>query len=110
MQIFNSKNENTLVLEVRGRLDALTTANLEEECDTWIDKGEKDLLLDLGGVDYISSAGLRAILLIGRKLNAVSGALRFCNLGGMVKEVFSISGFNSMFPVYASLTEALQQN
>ena len=58
MQIFNSKNENTLVLEVRGRLDALTTANLEEECDTWINKGEKDLLLDLGGVDYISSAGL----------------------------------------------------
>ena len=80
MQIFNDKNE------------------------------EKDLLLDLGGVDYISSAGLRAILLIGRKLNAMSGYLRFCNLGGMVKEVFSISGFNSLFPVYASLTEALHQN
>jgi anti-anti-sigma factor len=110
MQIFNSKNENTLVLEVRGRLDTLTAAKLEAECDTWINKGEKDLLLDLGGVDYISSAGLRAILLIGRKLNAISGNLRFCSLGGMVKEVFSISGFNSMFPVYASLTEALQQN
>ncbi len=110
MQIFNSKNENTLVLEVRGRLDALTAAKLEGECDTWINKGEKDLLLDLGGVDYISSAGLRTILLIGRKLNTLSGALRFCNLSGMVKEVFSISGFNSMFPVYASLTEALQHN
>lgn len=110
MQIFDSKQENTLVLEVRGRLDALTAGALEEECDTWIKKGEKDLLLDLGGVDYISSAGLRAILLIGRKLQAISGALRFCNLGGMVKEVFSISGFNSMFSIYASLPEALQQN
>jgi anti-anti-sigma factor len=110
MQIFQSKQENTLVLEVRGRLDALTAGNLEEECDTWIKTGEKDLLLDLGGVDYISSAGLRAILLIGRKLHALSGALRFCNLRGMVREVFSISGFNSMFPVYASLPEALQQD
>ncbi len=110
MQIFNSKDENTLVLEVRGRLDALTTGRLEEECDAWINKGEKDLLLDLGGLDYISSAGLRTILLVGRKLHALSGVLRFCNLSSMVKEVFSISGFNSMFPVYASLTEALQHD
>ena len=110
MQIFASKNDNMLVLEVRGRLDALTAAKLEAECDTWINKGETDVLLDLGGVDYISSAGLRSILVIGRKLSARSGDLRFCNLGGMVKEVFSISGFNSLFPVYASLSEALQQN
>ncbi len=110
MQIFSTKKENALVLEVRGRLDAFTAAKLQEECDGWIDKGEKNLVLDLAGVDYISSAGLRTILIVGRKLNAAAGELRFCGLSGMVKEVFSISGFNSMFSVFPSVTEAIGQN
>ena len=57
MQIFNSKDENTLVLEVRGRLDALTTGRLEEECDAWINKGEKDLLLESGRVGLYQQRG-----------------------------------------------------
>ena len=107
MQIYTSKEKDNLVMEVQGRLDAVTSGKLEEECQSWIDRGEKTMVMDLGGVDYISSAGLRAILILSRKLNGNGGEIRFCCLKGMVQEVFSISGFNSLFPVFPSLTEAL---
>ena len=107
MQIFTTKEKDTLVLEVKGRLDAVTSPKLEEESQAWIDQGEKAMVMDLGGVDYISSAGLRAILILARKLNGMGGKIRFCGLKGMVQEVFSISGFTSLFPVFPSLTEAL---
>jgi len=107
MQIFTSKEGKNLVLELKGRLDAVTSTKLEEECKGWIDRGEKAIVMDLGGVDYISSAGLRTILVLARKLNGSGGQIRFCGLKGMVQEVFSISGFTSLFPVFPSVTEAL---
>ena len=107
MQIFTSKEKDNVVLEIKGRIDAVTSPKLEEECTNWIDRGEKNLVMDLGGVEYISSAGLRTILMLARKLNGSGGGIRFCGLRGMVQEVFSISGFNSLFPVFPSVTEAL---
>jgi anti-sigma B factor antagonist len=107
MQIFTCKEKDSLVLEIKGRIDAVTATKLEEEGRSWIDRGEKNLVMDLGGVEYISSAGLRAILLLARRLNGSGGMIRFCGLSGMVQEVFSISGFNSLFPVFPSVSEAL---
>ena len=107
MQIFTTKEDNNLVMEVKGRLDAVTSPKLEEECLALIDRGEKTLVMDLGGVEYISSAGLRTILVLARKLDGSGGQIRFCGLKGMVQEVFSISGFTSLFPVFPSVTEAL---
>jgi anti-anti-sigma factor len=107
MQIFTNKERDNLVLEIKGRIDAVTSPKLEEECQGWIDQGEKALVMDLGGVEYISSAGLRTILILARKLNGSGRGIRFCGLRGMVQEVFTISGFNSLFPVFTSVTEAL---
>jgi anti-anti-sigma factor len=107
MQIFINHEKESLVVEVKGRLDALTSPKLEAECQTWIDQGEKALVMDFGGVDYISSAGLRTILILARQLNGRGREIRFCGLKGMVQEVFTISGINSLFPVFPSVTEAL---
>ena len=107
MQIFTRKEKDDLVVEIKGRIDAVNSSKLEEECQGRIDQGEKALILDLGGVEYISSAGLRTILILARRINSLEGKIRFCGLRGMVKEVFSISGFNSIFPVFPSITEAL---
>ena len=107
MQIYTSKEGNKLVLEVKGCLDAVTSPKLEEECGDLIERGEKALVIDMGGVDYISSAGLRTILILARKLNGSGGQIRFCALRGMVQEVFSISGFTSLFAVFPSVSEAL---
>jgi anti-sigma B factor antagonist len=59
------------------------------------------------GVDYISSSGLRVVLSTGKKLNVSEGRLAFCGLNTSVGEVFRVSGFNSIFPVFDSEQEAL---
>ena len=107
MQIFTNQEKDNLVLEVKGRIDAVTSPMLEQECQSWIDKGPQVMVLDMGGVEYISSAGLRTILMLARKLNGTGREIRFAGLRDMVREVFTISGFYSLFPIYPSVTEAL---
>jgi anti-sigma B factor antagonist len=58
-------------------------------------------------VDFIASTGLRVILATGKKLMATSGKLVICCLNPTVAEVFRMSGFSSMFPVFATEEEAL---
>ena len=67
----------------------------------------KAVLLDLSSLSYISSAGLRAILLIGRQLRKQKGTIAVCSLSPIVREVFEISGFDKIFPVYENQEAAI---
>lgn len=94
------------VVPVTGRLDTATTTAFEKQCVKLISEGISHIVLDLTGLQYISSSGLRSILVVAKKLQANDGALALCNPGGIVQEVISISGFDNIFPVYDNL-EAL---
>jgi len=109
MEFASNKQDQAMVISVTGRMDAVTAPEFEQECNKWIDEGERLLIIDLGGLEYISSAGLRSILATAKKLKAEQGQIRFCNLNGMVQEVFSISGFSSMFTICETSEEALKQ-
>ena len=67
----------------------------------------KKVVVDLGGVEYISSAGLRVILTMVKASKAAAATLAFCSMQSMVAEVFKISGFSSMLPIYATRDEAV---
>lgn len=110
MDLESGKRGETVVLQITGRLDTLTAPNFEQECAKWLDGGEKSFLVDLGKLEYISSAGLRSFLTIAKRLKAVQGQISFCNLAGMVQEVFTIAGFDTMFPVYSSVAAALNNS
>ena len=107
MEFESSKKDQALIIKIKGRMDAITSPELEQECTKWIEAGEKLLIIDLAELEYISSAGLRSILSTAKALKAIQGEIRFCNLTGMVQEVFSISGFSSMFPIFDTLDSAL---
>ena len=107
MELNTEKKGSTLVVAVTGRLDAVTAPDFESRFGELVDNGETALLVDLAGLDYISSAGLRSILSTAKKLKAVGGSIGFCRLEGMVREVFSVSGFASMFPVHATVDEGI---
>ena len=70
-------------------------------------RGFRETLVNLSGLDYISSAGLRVVLLAGKKLRASKGKLVLVGLRDMVREVFDMSGFLSLFAVTATLDEGL---
>ncbi len=109
MEIEKKKEKNLLVVSVQGRVDALTAPVLEKDLLETVSGGEKRLLLDLSGLQYISSAGLRTFLVIAKKLKAGQGEILFAGLKGPVEEVFKISGFYSIFKIFDSPETALSR-
>lgn len=108
MEFEAAKQDGKTIVTVRGRMDAVTAPEFEAEIDKHLQAGETSVVADLAGLEYISSAGLRSILTSGKKLKAAGGALAFCGLGGMVEEVFSVSGFTAMFKVFPTAEDAVK--
>ncbi len=100
MEIGSRKEENVLVVTVGGRMDAVTAPDYEKWVKKWIDSGEINLLIDLGHLDYISSAGLRAILVTSKDLKARGGRQCFCSLRPAVREIFDLSGFSAILEIH----------
>ncbi len=96
------------VLAVTGKLDSTTSPEFESRIIPLIDAGGRKLLVDCAGLDYISSAGLRVLLLAAKKLKAADGAIALAGLKEPVREVFEIAGFTSLFPIYPSAEDALR--
>lgn len=110
MDIKTREQQGAIVVEVSGRLDAATTAEFETKCAGALEnKGACRLVLDFSGLDYISSAGLRSLLAMAKKLRASGGSLCLCSLSGIVKEVVNISGFDQFLPVLDNLQSAIQR-
>jgi anti-sigma B factor antagonist/stage II sporulation protein AA (anti-sigma F factor antagonist) len=109
MEIASWKVKDALVVSVKGRLDAGTSPDLEKELTEVIAQGETLLVLDFGYLDYISSAGLRTILATTKRLKEKQGRVYPSSLKEMVKEVFEISGFNAIIPIYESLDLTLAE-
>jgi anti-anti-sigma factor len=109
MEIQITKDKDVLVVKVKGRIDAVTAPEFEKQIADLMAAGEKMILLNFAGLDYISSAGLRSILITAKQLKAKEGKLMFAELQSSVKDVFKISGFGSLFKIYDSEAEALTQ-
>ena len=110
MEIVKTGNENNaLVVKVTGRMDAVTAPEFEKTMGLWIDAGEKCFVVDLSSLEYISSAGLRNILVIAKKLKAINGKILLAAMEESVNEVFTISGFDSIIPIYDTVQSAIYQ-
>ncbi len=107
MEIMKRKEKDAMVISVKGGLDAVTTRGLEKDLTELVAAGERLLVLDLGDLDYISSAGLRTILTVAKKLRENQGRLLLASLKEVVREVFEISGFSSIIPIFESVDAAI---
>ena len=94
------------VLRPQGRLDSNTSAELERQTSELIGRGARRLMLDLKDLYYISSAGLRAVLLAAKEMTAVGGRLAIASPNAEVNEVFDISGFVSVIDLHPSAESA----
>jgi anti-anti-sigma factor len=108
MKFEDSVADQAVVVCVEGRVDASTATLFEGHCKRQMaDHGRQSLVLDLSKVEYLSSAGLRAILSLGKQTQAAGGKLVLCGIKGVVQEIFSISGFLNLFPVTDTLLRAV---
>ena len=95
------------VVRIAGNLDTQTSPVTQEQLTQLIQDGATKILLDLEELNYISSSGLRVLLVAHKRLEGNSGQVRICNPNTMVREVFDTSGFSDIFSVYGSQAEAL---
>lgn len=94
-----------LVLE--GRLDGTSAPELEKKIVAAVGRGDARIVLDCAAMDYISSAGLRALLLIAKEMWKKEAKFALCSLSKPVSEVVELSGFDKIIPVHPSQAEAL---
>ena len=94
MQINKNQEGNKLILAPIGRVDTITSPELEAAV---VLDGIEELVFDLAQVDYISSAGLRVLLSSQKKMAGKS--MKIVNAKPAVKEVFDITGFSDIFTV-----------
>lgn len=91
---------DVVVMRVRGRLDAASSPQLEKKINSIIDAGHFKLVLNFEGVDYLSSAGMRLMLSVSKKLKHLEGKVVACNLSDEVLEVIKMAGFHQVLELY----------
>ncbi len=94
-------------VRITGNLDTQSSTGAQEQLIQIIDNGAKKVLIDFEGLNYISSSGLRMLLVAVKRLEVTSGQLRVCNANKTVQEIFRVSGFVEILSVYGSKAEAL---
>ena len=110
MEIDRQIEGRAVVAAVRGRVDTVSAPVFEKGLGEITAGEEKLLVLDLAGLEYISSAGLRVILGAAKILKARGGEIRLAGTTGSVRKVFQISGFFSLFKNFDSKEEALAES
>jgi len=98
-----------VVVTVSGRLDASTAPEAEKVLTESMAAAEPRLVLDLAGVDYVSSAGLRVLLATAKRVKRERGRLVLCGLQEQVREVLEMSGMLPLFTVAADEAAAVEQ-
>ena len=95
MTINVERDFELVTLEITGRLDTTTAPNLESVVNE-LSEDTKELVFDMSGVEYISSAGIRVLLGAYKKLNTNQGIMRIEKANDMVREVFEMMGLSDM--------------
>jgi anti-anti-sigma factor len=110
MDIRTRQESHYAVAVPQGRIDAVTAGEFETAIRELIGKtGCKCLIMNFENLEYISSAGLRAILAVAKVLKTGNGSLVFASLKDTVLNVFKISGFESMFSIYPNEEAAVEK-
>ncbi|MFY9658806.1 MAG: STAS domain-containing protein [Methylocystis sp.] len=106
MDLAHEVSDGLLVIRPKGRIDGDTAAIFEARCGSLIGAGPAQVIVDFADVEYISSAGLRALLVAAKTAKSLGGALTLCGLKGSVGKVMSVSGFDTLFGAHAGVSEA----
>lgn len=109
MQIEQARLEGALVVAPTGRIDSTTADAFESFLLGVVSAGERRLVVDFAAVDYISSAGLRVMLLVAKRLRDAKGRVALCSLGDPVRQVFELAGFLPLFVIVDSRDAAVRE-
>ncbi len=95
------------ILELVGRIDNVTSADMESKINAALDGSPSALVLDFSGITFVSSIGLRVLLMASKRCRKQNAALALHSVAPPVVELFGVSGLQAFFPVYEGRDAAL---
>lgn len=99
MDIAQERDGDVVVVRLSGRLDSSAAPTAEERLSAALSGDSPRVAIDMSALGYISSAGLRVLLVVGKKVQQQKGKLALGGLAANVREVFTATGFDSIFTI-----------
>jgi len=109
MEIVTERKDDVLIFGVNGRLDGYAASQVAVEIERSLRDDDRSVVVDLDGLTYMSSAGIRVLLALQKKVRARGGGIALCNIGEYPKNVLSMAGFDKVFPIFPSRDEAFRE-
>ena len=107
VDLYPEYDDSVLVLNPLGRIDGTNAKAFEEALLGRIDAGDNQILMNFEGINYISSAGLRVLLMAAKRTSQSAGQLALCGVQDHIQEVFKFSGFAEIIPIHDDRPGAL---
>jgi anti-anti-sigma factor len=107
MHITEQVSNGVTILSINGRIDTLSGDQFQQKLLATIGDRPVRLVLDFAQVEYISSIGLRVLIVAAKRVSVVRGKMLFCGMGGLVREVFELAGLTAVAPFYPDREAAL---
>jgi anti-sigma B factor antagonist len=107
MEISVTEMNRVDLVEITGRVDSSTAGQLGETLNERINKGTLNIVVDLTGVDYMSSGGLRELVAALKRVKKDGGDLRLCSPSDRVREVLQLAGLDTIFEIFDDRTLAV---
>ncbi len=107
MSIDIERDNGTVVARPSGRIDSSNSRDFQSGLEAAVTDSDTVLVLSFENVDYISSAGMRVILLTARSLQRKRAKIALCSMNDSIRAVFKISGFDKIVPIHESTAAAL---
>ena len=107
MGIDAERANGTVIAKADGRIDSSNSREFHSELEATVADSDAGLVLDFEDVSYISSAGMRVILLTAKSLQKSGTKFALCSMNDSIREVFRISGFDKVIEIHESQAEAL---
>ncbi len=98
-----------VIIRLQGRLDAITSPPAFDALTKSIEEGNRQLLLNFSGVDYLSSAGMRILMALHKRLKTAQGKLIISAVNPPVMDILKMSGFNQLLQIATTDEEAIAQ-
>ena len=107
MSIRVQRESGVVIASPDGRIDSSNSREFHTELEGAVSDSDTALILDFEAISYISSAGLRVILLTGKSLQKSDTKFALCSMSDSIREIFKISGFEKIIDIHGSRAEAL---
>jgi anti-anti-sigma factor len=101
------KQGDTTILQAMGRLDSVSAPEMDRCLSALISGGARQVVLDLAGLEYVSSAGLRTFLSAAKRMKQAQGRLALACPAPQIRQILDMAGFSVVLPIFATLPEAV---